>query len=354
MSERGDLAADDSPGRAPKLPSMDFGTATTTVTRPTRSVRRTSHLDSIVDLPETAAFQTSLSIWGAARDLLTDARGTAHVLASADIAASLDEAHLLTSVTSTPALDGLALDASALVGQSVGRGFRGAIDRAVPDERAARTPLYLLLDELPVMALISGYASLYTDRRSGDRSRAGLKGDICSGWRTGGVMMSSIASVGKVPIPVGPPAATIERADDPLGWHAMEPLAPGAMRRRRLVEIRHDTAGESLWTFYAYFRDTFRPSADEAEIVLHEYELTGSLDPTGETVTTARAEPRVLPWIECPHAAASASWIVGHRVDDIRALVRERFRGIDTCTHLNDLVRSLGDLDVLGAHVTRA
>ncbi|MGD9794495.1 MAG: DUF2889 domain-containing protein [Acidimicrobiia bacterium] len=337
------------PAPAPKMPSMDFGTATTTVPRSPRSVRRTSHLDSIVDLPETAAFQTSLSIWGSARDLLTDVRGVGHELASAHIEASLDSSHGLTAVATQPVVD-----TSNLVGQLVGRGFRSTIDRAVPDELASRTPLYLLLDELPVMALISGYASLYTDRRSGDSARAGLKGDICSGWRTGGVMMNSIATVGRVPIPVGPSAAIIERADDALAWHPMEPLAPGAMRRRRLVEIRCDDTGNTArWTFYAYFRDSFRPSENEVEIVLHEYELTGALDDDGETVIAAGAEPRVLPWIECPHAAASASWIVGHRVDEIRALVRDRFRGTATCTHLNDLVRSLGDLDVLRDHVKK-
>jgi hypothetical protein len=42
---------------------------------------------------------------------------------------------------------------------------------------------------------------------------------------------------------------------------------------------------------------------------------------------------------------------VGQTTDDIRDVVRVRFRGTDTCTHLNDLIRSLGDLSALGAAI---
>ncbi|MGE0879872.1 MAG: DUF2889 domain-containing protein, partial [Acidimicrobiia bacterium] len=51
----------------------------------------------------------------------------------------------------------------------------------------------------------------------------------------------------------------------------------------------------------------------------------------------------------CPGAVASASRLVGKEISQIRDFVRTDFRGITTCTHLNDLVRSLGDLDALAA-----
>lgn len=330
--------------------AVDFGTATTTIRRRPWSMRRTSHLDSLI---EGTSFPAPVEIGGAARDQRTELDGTAVVLTAATMHASLDSRHRLAELRTTPTMGATsALGTGSLVGQSVGRGFRALLDAAAPDERDARTPLYLLVDELPVMMVISGYSTQYTGAFPAMAEAGPLKRDICSGWRSGGLMMNELDAGRSVPITIGPPTRRLEPVDDPHGWHAMDQLAPGAMRRRRLLDVRRTTdpgLGESKagWAFNAYFRDSYRPSATEPEIVLHEYELLGTLDASGEVVTSSTAVPRVLPWNECPHAAASASWIVGHRVDEIRALVRERFRGIDTCTHLNDLVRSLGDLDVL-------
>jgi hypothetical protein len=55
----------------------------------------------------------------------------------------------------------------------------------------------------------------------------------------------------------------------------------------------------------------------------------------------------VLPWTECPAAAASAGRLDGLRVDELRERVAKEFRGTTTCTHLNDLLRSLADLGAL-------
>jgi hypothetical protein len=57
----------------------------------------------------------------------------------------------------------------------------------------------------------------------------------------------------------------------------------------------------------------------------------------------------VLPWPECPAAAASAGRLVGHPVTDIRGVVRQDLRGVTTCTHLNDLLRSMGDIGAMTA-----
>ncbi|MGD9794494.1 MAG: DUF2889 domain-containing protein, partial [Acidimicrobiia bacterium] len=300
-------------------------------------------------LIEGTSFPSPVEISGAARDLRTGRYGVPLVLSAATMSASLDRNHTLLELRTTPAVD-----VGSLVGRPVGRGFRSLLDATAPAERDARTPLYLLLDELPVMLVISGYSTQYTAAHPGMTEAGPLKRDICSGWRSGGLMMNELDAGRAVPITIGPPTRRLEPVDDPHGWHAMDDLAPGAMRRRRLLDVRHlDAAGSGAsrnsagWTFNAYFRDSYRPSLAEPEIVLHEYELVGTLDAAGAVVTSATALPRVLPWNECPHAAASASWIVGHRVDAIKALVRDRFRGTDTCTHLNDLVRSLGDLGAL-------
>ena len=38
---------------------------------------------------------------------------------------------------------------------------------------------------------------------------------------------------------------------------------------------------------------------------------------------------------------------VGMAIDELRSHVREEFRGTTTCTHLNDALRSIGDLRAL-------
>jgi hypothetical protein len=59
------------------------------------------------------------------------------------------------------------------------------------------------------------------------------------------------------------------------------------------------------------------------------------------------ATPRVLPWIECPGAATTAGRLVGRPVAGLRGLVRDELVGTSTCTHLNDLLASLSQVDQL-------
>ena len=56
------------------------------------------------------------------------------------------------------------------------------------------------------------------------------------------------------------------------------------------------------------------------------------------------ATPRVLPWAECPRAAASAGRPRGQSLLDVREDVRAGFIGRTTRTHLNDQLRSLADV----------
>jgi len=333
------IAPSTTPSGTVLAPALDFGSAHSTVPRTPRSVRRTSHLDSLIQGDRDAG---RVMIRGAARDLRTGSEAAdATVVAAATVETQLDAALTVQRLVTTPELSTL-----HLVGRTIGRGFRAALDEAVPAERDASTPLYLLLDDLPVILVITGYARQFSDDVRGG-SEAGRLRNVCAGFRDEGVMMRSFDERGTIPISIGPVAGPLGRDDDPLAWHEIGELAPGAMRRRRLVEVR----GGAEPTFYAYFRDTYRASLDEPEIVMHEYQIHGSLDADGHTVSSCVADPLTLPWPECPHAAGSAAWIVGQTTDDIRDVVRVRFRGTDTCTHLNDLIRSLGDLSALGAAI---
>jgi hypothetical protein len=278
----------------------------------------------------------------AARDLLTGFDGHHEVVAQASLEADVAVGRQLEQVETTPADDRI----SALVGQPVAAGFRALVDQVLPDQREAQTPLYLLLEELPVAVLISGYAPLYRQPAEMSAKAPKLPADICAGWTGDGSMMVAIAETGQIPVPVGPPAPVLD-ADDPLRWHDMAELGLGAMRRRRLVDV---TLGDPV-VVGAMFRDT-HVEPDGTETVLHEYHVVATVDATSGQILTCEATPHVLPWPECPSAAASAGRLVGRGVDEIRTLVRSELRGTSTCTHLNDLLRSLGDVGSLLATLT--
>jgi hypothetical protein len=325
---------------------------TTTIARNRVSARRTSHIDMIFG---DGVVADPLRLRGQARDLATDGDGVAHVVAEAEVDAGLDDGRRLRSLVTRPSQLGV----SDLHGLVVGPGFRAALQERVGQEGATRSPLYLLLDDLPVAALISGYASLYRSGHDETRPSGALAGspaddgarlvkaDICSGWRSDGTMMVALRSGGAMPAPVGPSAPSLADVDDPAGWHDIADLNPDSMRRRRLVDV---TWSDPL-AVYAMFRDTHK-GPDGIETVLHEYSVEATVDPGTLRVLQCHATPRSLPWIECPQAAGSASRLEGQPIGDLRSFVQSQLRGTTTCTHLNDLLRSLADVGALAAIMT--
>jgi hypothetical protein len=91
--------------------------------------------------------------------------------------------------------------------------------------------------------------------------------------------------------------------------------------------------------------------AEGRETVVHEYTLHAAIDPSTLCVETIEAEARVLPWVECEAAPASAGRVVGRSVVSLRPLVRTELTGPSTCTHLNDTLRSLEDVAGLAARL---
>ena len=73
-----------------------------------------------------------------------------------------------------------------------------------------------------------------------------------------------------------------------------------------------------------------------------------SSTPTSVTLTlTVTATVRVLPWQECPSAIGSAARVEGMTLSDMRERIRGEFVGTSTCTHLNDTLRAIADIDAL-------
>jgi hypothetical protein len=277
------------------------------------------------------------------------------VVAEAELGARVDGRNrTLLSLDTAPALPSPDL----LIGVVVGPGFRGRLAEAVPDEVGVGTLLHLLLDDLPGAALVSGYSMQRGGALDGPRSGGaapedpaagaparGIRDDLCAGWAHNATMMVTIRSKGVIPVAIGPPAPGLKPPDDPWAWHDMPPLAPHAMRRRRRLDVI-GTADPGTFRVDAHFRDSHMDE-EGAESVVHEYSVSGRVDAAEGRVVEMAAEARVLPWMECPGAVASAGRLVGMRLAELRTWVRREMTGASTCTHLNDTLRSLGDVTTL-------
>lgn len=296
------------------------------------SVRRTTCLEQRRGGPG-----ESQRIVGSGRDLLTRPDGSTQVLDLATLDLDVAPDGTVGAVATAPEVPALA----GLVGGAVRKGLRPRVDQLVPDLRDAATVLHQLLDDLPMAALISSYGST---REAPDfklpAEAADRLTDLCAGWAAGGTMLVTLGRSGIFPIPVGPDAPVLERADDPLSWQELPEMAPRSVRRRRRLDV---ALVDGVLEVDAHFRDSHL-GLDGPEDVLHEYALAATVDPADLTVLSSVATARVLPWPECPGSLASAGRAVGLRVADLRATVTTDFTGTTTCTHLNDTLRSLAGL----------
>jgi Protein of unknown function (DUF2889) len=159
---------------------------------------------------------------------------------------------------------------------------------------------------------------------------------ICAGFAADASLVPYAKRNGTIPSVHGPVAP-------PLGTeviHTVETLRPHGMRRFRRLDLRPDDR------FDAHFRDS-HVDGDGVETIVHEYTVEGSVDVSTRTISSVTAAVRVLPWQECPGAIGSAARICGMTLRELRDRVRGEFVGISTCTHLNDTLRAIADLDAL-------
>jgi hypothetical protein len=301
------------------------------------SVRRTSS----IDMTREPGSLDPVYLSGRARDLKTARDGTTTEAGRARLEATIEMIpRVVQHIEVEPVVANM-----HLVGAPAMSGFRAAVDRAAPDLRPRRDLRYTLLDDVPVATLISGHA-LSASGVLGVVAKSGYLpiADQCAGFVTGGLLMTSFEA-GDPAVVTGPPAPAIEDPDDPLSWHEMTALPVHGMRRRRRLDVHNVGEGPEI-QIDAMFRDTY-VRADVTETIIHEYTLEAAVDSDTWTILRSEAVPRVLPWQECPGAVASATRLAGMRLDDLHFRIREEFHGTTTCTHLNDLLRSLGDTAAL-------
>ena len=293
-----------------------------------------------MDLTRTPGAPDPVYLLGRGRDLITAEDGTARVTRTVGLSATVE---MMTQVVRhietdppTPAVAGLA-------GAPAMGGFRAAADAAMPELRRARDLLYTLIDDVPGCTLISGHALGASGEIEAVRTGYLPMADQCAGFVTGGLLMSSFES-GEPAIVTGPEAPDLTDPDDPQAWHQNGELPVHGMRRARRVDVAVRPSGH--FQIDAMFRDTY-VRADGVPTIVHEYTLLATVERDTGRILESRATPRVLPWQECPGAAQSAARITGMTLPELHSRVRRELHGTGTCTHLNDLLRSIADAESL-------
>jgi hypothetical protein len=115
------------------------------------------------------------------------------------------------------------------------------------------------------------------------------------------------------------------------------------MRRARRIDVR---LGGGVIEIDSMFQDSCtEPSG--GRMAVHEYRLEATADPVSGELLSLRAEPRVLPYNECPLAAGNTGTLLGTPLAELRTVVLEQFKGTKGCTHLNDALRALAEVPVL-------
>jgi len=237
---------------------------------------------------------------------------------------------------------------SDLVGVRGGGGSRGKVMAALPDEVAQGTPLYLLLDDMAGASLVSGFAfAQWQLTASQGDSPVVFNGPrllgTCAGYQPGssalddeghGTMMHDLRTVDP-----------ITRADDPWAFHDVPVITEISARRTRRTDVWLE---DGVVHIDGFFQDAYT-SPLGTRLAVHEYCYEATMDPVSGLMLSIRAIPRVLPMPECPLAVANVSRMVGLPVREFRTSVIQQLPGIDGCTHLNDVLRSMAEVPVMAA-----
>jgi hypothetical protein len=303
-------------------------------------MRRTSHID--VDWPD--GMGGAMRLAGRARDRRGpgDGGGTS---GADSFEARLAPDRTIVAIDAQPSRAALA----DLAGHRAGGRLRQVIATLLPEEREAGTPLHLLLDDIPGISLIAPWAwSLWTPdwlaemvrQKAGPETPGQLnRENICAGLRTGSSGLSFMAE--------GIATDDLPHPEDPEGWHAMPDQTGPGMRRARRIDVW--IANDRLQVDSAFQDSAMTPTGPRS--ALHEYRLRATADPVTLQLLSVDAEPRVLPFAECPAAAGNVSRLVGASLGDMREAVLSELRGTLCCTHLNDALRALADVPVLAAQL---
>lgn len=309
------------------------------------SVRRTSTIDVFWPDGQTG----DMAFVGRARDMATAASGAGVVAAEDRYEARVSADRTIRAIEAWPARP----DLGQLVGERGGGRLRGALAQVVPQERAGATPLYLILDDLSGVSLIAGWAwsnwkpdwlAQIRAAMGGPRGEAFNKSreNVCIGHIPGS---SAFAPDRNTDFSSVTPAPDLRNPLDPEGWHAFPGREGASLRRARRIDV---SVEDGRIVIDSAFQDS-GSLPDGSRAALHEYRLGLTADLTTLEVLSVTAEPRVLPFVECPSAMGNLKRLVGTRLPDLRESVLAQLSGPAGCTHLNDALRALAEAPTLAA-----
>jgi DUF2889 family protein len=301
----------------------------------------------IIDIERPEGFDGPLALEGRGCDYLRPRVGTEHDTRCAQFTCRVDFMNAtrpIIELSTQPRLPKM----DRLIGQSTTHGFRRALLGVFDDPTESSSDgfnlLSRMLDDVGMATLVSGNVLTAASWRPHLlRVQSGFQTDVCAGMVPDGWLAEETHrwSRESEPVPFRPlEMHQVDGAATELG----RPLIPHAMRRERRIEIG-PTDGAEGFTIQSWMRDSRCDSALTIFIV-HEYEVLAHVT---EELLVERLEvvPRVLPGQECPAAVATAHTLVGMSLCDLEQHVRSTLRGVHSCTHLNDVLRTIPDASSL-------
>lgn len=300
------------------------------------SVRRTS----TVDMNWPKGLDHDVHCEGTCRDLMTTTVGDTWVIDLATVTAYISPERFYVALASIPDRPAL----QELIGARGAAGSRTRMGQLIPDDKEQGTALYLLMDDVPSAALISGqirYEWIAPEDRPVFKGTLNMMENICIGHAAGSTHHSP--DEGIIAIQQTRPVPPLHDTSDPLGWHehAADDRGPSMRRARRTDVWRED----GQIRVDAFFQDS-GINPDGVRFAVHEYTMQATVDMDG-VLTSVSAEPRVLPFDTCPAAVLNISRMVGTEVSEFRSTVIRTLPGVLGCTHLNDMLRSLAEVPIL-------
>lgn len=314
------------------------------------SLRRTSTIDT--SWPD--GYGQPMRMEGHARDVWTPPEGGAPVVLAEDrYVATASARREILAIETFPERP----EAQGLVGIRAGGESRAALTRIMVADRIAGTPLYLILDDFAGASLVAGWVwSRWTDdwqrqaQQSGAQATAGRHGNmegVCTGFAPGSSALGD-PTAGGIRVQSSTRVPPLLNPADPDGWHTLA-IQPGVgMRRARRIDVWRE--GEGL-AIDLGFQDSGTAPDGGDRIAIHEYHVAARAE--GGRLTQLAVDPRILPFRECPGAAAKAQAMLGSFLSDLRSRVLETLSGIEGCTHLNDVLRSMGEVPKMIAQIPR-
>ena len=290
---------------------------------------------------------------GQARDIATAAAGSAPIeLASACFTITASPRREILAITTTPRHP----REQELIGVRAGGASRAALASLMGDIRGSA--LFQLLDDFAGASLVAPWiwsqwkadwpVDIDASAATANAGRAGQMADVCTGFAKGSSSLTEAGTANHAiqsRTEVGP----LEHPDDPEGWHAMPPQSGEQARRARRIDLTLD--GDRLRVDAGFQDSGSNPGGGRTAV--HEYHVQATVDAATMRVVSLAAQPLILPYAECPGAAANVARMIGRELASLREEVPATLAGPLGCTHLNDILRSFADVPALARHLPR-